>query len=237
MGSNLNTLTYGKCEEFIKTYRYYSTSTKDKEVGEVERSLIITTKRIVLESTNKSGFSRDEIPVELIDKVYTNFYRSKKSMIGLTLLIFGVITAALSLLIGSKLDVVFSRFNYALIGFGSFLIVLGLLYLILKKSKQAFKLTFFSTKQFYNFSSISGENYMIRERKAKKQAKKIKVISKVTPAAVVMLNELNALLIDIKDFNFQISYAKEMVLKKVMTLEEYENHYSFLLSRIINSYK
>lgn len=233
----MNNLSYSKSEELIKKYRYYSTSTKDKEVGEVERNLIITTKRIILESTNKSGFSRDEVPVELIDKIYTNFYRSKKSMVGLALLIFGVILTTISLLIGARMDVIFRGLNYAILGLGSLFIIIGLLYLILKKSKQAFKLTFFSTKQFYNFSSISGENYMIKERKTKKEAKKIKVVSTVTPAAALMLNELSAILIDIKDFNFQINYAKEMTLKKVMSREEYEQHYSSLLSKIINAYK
>lgn len=237
MTDNNDKLTYGASEEYIKTYYYHTSSSKEKEVKEVERSLIVTNRRIILEEKNKSGFSRDDFPIDFIERTDTRFYHSKKNKTGIVLLVFGLLISTGGFLTKNSLSNVFSGFNIALASFGIVLFVCGLLYMILKKTKQAFRITFSSSRKFYDFSNISGENYVIRQRKIKKSSKKAKVISKVTPAALVMINELNGLLIDIRDFNFQADYAKQMYLRNKLSIAEYEKHYAYLLERILNKYK
>ena len=68
MNKNQNKVTFAINEELIKVYRYFSSSRKD-EVGEIERSLIVSTKRIIAESTTEKGFTREEFPVDAIDRL------------------------------------------------------------------------------------------------------------------------------------------------------------------------
>ena len=237
MSNKFGELTFSRSEELIKTYRYYSSTVKDKEQGEVEKSLIVTTRRLILESTDNSGFSRDEFPVDFIERIDTKFYRSKKSLFGLIALVFGIVISVFSVIFNELINGLFNGFGFILIGFGVGLFVIGLLYLILKKSKQAFKLTLYSSKPLYDYGSISGENFISKDRFKKKEPKKIKVISKITPAAMVMLNELHSLILDIRDFNYQVEYGKKMVLSKKLSSEEYDHHYYFLLNKIVTLYK
>lgn len=237
MSENNTNLIFSRVEENIKVYRYYTSTLKDHDEADTNRNLIVTTKRIILESVNKHGFSRDEFPVEYIERIDTRFFRSKKSAFGLIMLLLGLIIAASALIIGPSLDVVFTGFHYLVAGLGVVILVLGIVHMAIKKSKRAFKLTLYSSKEFFAFSTISAENYVLKERNTKKESKKVKVVSNVTPAAFVMLNELNALLIDIKDFNAQIEYAKQMVLRKNLSPEEYEHHYHYLLNKIVTLYK
>ena len=110
--------------------------------------------------------------------------------------------------------------------------------MIRKKRKQSFSLTFYSTKQLYDFSSVSAENFIIKERKQRKGAKpkQIKVLSKITPAAVVMLNQIHALIQDIKEFKNQVRLYKKMQLDKDLTALEYQERYDALLERLKDKY-
>lgn len=229
-----NELIIARNEELIKIYRFYSSSTNTKEEGEVQKNLIVSNKRIVIESNNASGFSREELPLASIDRIDTRFYYAKRGKFGLLILILGIVLNGLSLIEIIKTS--FGTYNYLLNLIGTVLVVLGIIFFIIKKPKQAFKLTFYSYEEFHNLSSISGENFITKERKRTSE-KTVKIKSKVTPAARVMINELNALLIDLKDFNFQVDYAKQMVLKKNLSPEEFEHHYHFLLNKIITLYK
>ena len=235
--NSMHKLVTGNSEEYIKTYRYYSSSAKDKEVGEVEKNLIVTTKRIVLESQNNSGFYRDEFLIDFIDRVDSKFYHSKKSKIWIGLMIIGGLLMVGGFFMGGSLDALFAGANFALAGLGLVVFILGILYLIYKRSKQAFSLTLYSSKKFTDFADISGENFIIKPKRSKKGSKNVQVKSKVTPSAVVMLNELNALVVDIKDFNYQIEYGKKMLLESKITAVDFEKHYNFLLDKIASKYK
>lgn len=237
MSKKFGELSFGRNEELIKTYRYYSSTVKDKEQREVEKSIIVSTKRLVIESTDNSGFSRDEFPIEFIERIDTKFYRSKKGLFGIIGLFLGLIILVLGIIFTDDLNELFLGLGVIIVVAGMILFILGLLYLILKKSKQAFKLTLFSSRALYDYGSISGENFIYKDSVRKKDSKKIKVVSKITPAAMAMLNELNSLIIDIRDFNNQVEYGKKMVLRKKLSPEEYDHHYYFLLNKIVTLYK
>jgi hypothetical protein len=238
MGKNIDNFTIGQTEEVIKTYLYHSVSSSDKEIGDSVKNLIVTTKRLILESKNNNGFTRDEFPIDMIDGVNTKFYQSKKSKIWLLLMILGIGFIGPAIGVKDILSNVFGGLVIILIALGALLFIGGLVYLIRKKRKQSFSLTFYSTKQLYDFSSVSAENFIIKERKQRKGAKpkQIKVLSKITPAAVVMLNQIHALIQDIKEFKNQVRLYKKMQLDKDLTALEYQERYDALLERLKDKY-
>jgi len=235
MAKNLDVVSYSQKEEVIKTYQYHSTSSSDKALGQSVKNLIVTTKRIILESRNTAGFSRDEFQIDFIESINTRFYRSKKSKIWLSFMLLGIFIIVLGIVLVDFFNSLFSGFNIILYGIGALFFIFGLVYLIIKKPKQSFSLTLYSSKQLYEFSNISAENYIIKERK--KGSKKIKVFSKITPAALMMLNELSALLLDIKEFKYQVNLEKMLLVEKEIIEEEYAEKYQNLLNNLKEYYK
>lgn len=234
MGKNHDNLTIGQGEEVIKTYLYHSESSPDKSIGDSVKNLIVTTKRVILESKNNNGFSRDEFPIDLIEGVNTKFFQSKKSKVWLLLMILGVLLLVSGIVLKDAMSVVFASLNIIFIILGALLFIVGVVLLIKLKPKQSFSLTLYSSKQLYDFSTISAENYVVKERK--KGKKQIKVVSKITPAAVVMLSQLNALLYDIRDFKTQVEMFKNMQIQKLLTIVEYEERYEALLASLKEKY-
>jgi len=236
MNKNQNKVTFATNEELIKVYRYFSSSRKD-EVGEIERSLIVSTKRIIAESTTEKGFTREEFPVDAIDRVDTSFYHAKRGLLGFGLIIFGIIIFTLSFI--ENFTNIIPYLNIGLKVVGSLLFILGIVYFIIKKPRQAFKLTFYSKHLFYDLATLSGENFVIRERKSKrkKEAKQVKIVSKITPAALVMINEINGLIIDLQELNYELKHARKQVASGNMNRDSYTFLRSSLVEKIKELYK
>jgi len=235
MEKNLDLLVYSQSEDIIKIYQYHSTSSKDKVVGNSIKNLIVTTKRIVLESKSTGGFSRDEFLIDFVESINTRFYHSKKNKIWLVFMLLGMLGIGLGIGLIDLLNSLFGGFSFVVIGISALMFIFGVVYLITKKPQQSFSLTLSSTKLLYEFSNISGENYIKKERK--KGKKQIKIYSKITPAAVSMLNELNALILDIKDFKYQINMEKMAYIEKEITLEEYEERTKILANNLKDQYR
>lgn len=240
MGDSTNKFAYATSEQLIKTYRYLSSSNKEQKSDE-DRLLSVTTHRVILESISNNGFMREEYPVECIDHINSSFYHSKKGLFGLFFIILGVIIIGVSFI--EALNELFAFLKFILIGVGAVLIIIGILYFIIKKSKQSFKLTLFSRSEFHPLTTISGENFHKKEKKQKKNSnqkkatKEVKIISKVTPAAKVMINELSALIIDLKTYKYQMQENYKLVTKGNITIDEYNTLQESAITKIKETYK
>lgn len=240
MGEGQNKLIYASSEQLIKTYRYLSSSNKDQESDE-EKVLTVTTNRIILESSTSSGFVREEYPIECIDYVDSSFYHSKIGKLGLLFIILGVIIIGVSFV--GFIDEILPYLKLILIGIGTILLLGGILYFIFNKSKQSFKLTLFSKSEFHKLAVISGENFHKKEKiqknnkNRKKTVKEVKVISKVSPAAIVMINELSALIIDLKTYQYQMKENYKLVSLGKLTFDEYNTLQVSALNKIIDTYR
>ncbi len=223
----------GSTEELIKVYNYFKFNSSSKDVEDYSNSLTVTTDRIIIESVTKSGFVRDEYPLDCFERIDSQFFFSKKSKVGLLLLILGLVivigTLSFEFFVQSILYVLLGG-----IGLGAAIAILGLVLLIKLKSKQSFRLTLYSTKKFSSLTTLSGENFSISKRKLKrtKEVTKSKIVADVTEDALKMLNELNGLLIEIRHFKEKVKFMQDMLFQNIITVGEYEEDYEKLLTTL-----
>lgn len=225
-------LIFSSAEEVVKEYRYFSLSSNDKDIGDYSNTLTVTTDRVVIESINKSGFVRDEYPINSIEGMKSQFYHAKKSKVGLGLFIIGLLVIGLGF---GLMDILASIFEYLyliIVGVGLLFFIIGLILLIKLKSKQSFRLTMFSCKQFYSLTTLSGENFTSRKRKRNKETAKIKIVATITEDALKMLNELNGVFITVKHFKEEVACMRNKMLNNIISVSEFEENYARLLSAI-----
>lgn len=214
-------LVLGSFEVQIKKFPYLSVSSKDHG-GDTKNNLIITTSRVIIESTNKNGFTRDEIPIDSVDRVESKFVRIRSKALGIFILFIGIlilIAGGITLFLDQPLPVYVPLFSV-----GGLLSLISILVLLFKKAKQSFTLTFYTRDKFNLLANISADTFSSRRKKTKKNTN-VKIITNVTAEALKMLNEVHGIVIDVKRFNKQIECVEKLVYENKITRADFDEHY------------
>ena len=181
-------------EILIKQYDYSEKSVKDGlKKQRLQRKLIVTNKRIISEVEGKKQVSRKEMPIEAADYVDSTFTTQTGSLGGvIASFIFAAIFFALYFVLNKKI----SWFSYAVIP-AIICVVLGVVFLILYfiKRKAAVTLT---------ISGCKTENVLLdvgASSLASNKSKKEITISVDRKTSEEMINEIGAIIIDVKAQN------------------------------------
>lgn len=75
-------LKYGKSERFIKSYTYCNSSLRGRGGEEVQKNLIVTNKRLIIESKGIYDLSRNEIGINFIDRIDSSWKKSRTRAFG-----------------------------------------------------------------------------------------------------------------------------------------------------------
>lgn len=236
MAKEIYKIKYAKSEKFIKTYRYCSSSIKESGGIEVEKNVTITTERLIVEENSKNGFTRDEIAMSNIDRVETNWHDFKKPTLGLLWIILGIIAIIFSF-VGKRY---IQQYYLIPLIVGIVLFFLGFILIFRRKPQLSFILSVYSINPIYQQAMLTETNFSVKSKKSKRKKNKNlsnTIVVKVTPAALVMLNEIGAIIIDTKYYNDQTKNLLDLYNKKIIDEIEYNEKINALFLKIVDNFK
>lgn len=188
-------------ESVAKIYSYGHISSGRKK-NTIENSLIVTNKRVIYQSLGNKTVSRKEIPVEAAEYIDTKYTTQR---VGIWLTVFSFLIGAVLLVLG--LDVLKIEF-ISKYGLGLPLIVAGgvflalalfcVIRLICHRRRGAVEVIISGRLMENELLSFGVSNLKVRQKQAERL--RIKVDKNV---AVDMVNELGALLLNIRAANSQ----------------------------------
>lgn len=229
-------IKYAKSEKFIKAYRYCSSNIKESGGVEIEKNVTITTERLIVEENSKHGFTRDEIAISNINRVESNWQDYKKASMGYLWIVLGIISIVFSFL-GKRF---INQYYLIPLIFGILLFFWGLILIIRRKPQLSFLLQVYSTNPIYQQAMLTETNFSVKVKKSRRKKNKNvsnKIVVKVTPAALVMLNEIGAIIIDVKHYNEQTKKLLDLYNKKIIDEIEYNEKINGLFLKLVENIK
>ena len=201
-------LLLSKGEEIVKTWEYGEKKAKglfSSKKNNVKRSLIVTNKRIVSQSQGANTTARKEIPLSSADYVTSSFTKKQLSFIpAIVAAVFGLILLIVGLVIKGKDEydkILMPQYIFKLgfIALGAILLIVAIVLLIL----------FFVNRSAGVEIIIAGKcletqlmNVASSNLAKAKKAKLFKIIVN-KEIAFTMINELGAILLDLKQTSEQ----------------------------------
>ena len=195
-------LKLAKDEKIIKEYLYSTRAQKGLGGGKnsLEKKLIVTTRRVISESKSELTVIRKEIPLEACDYITSSYSKQATSLIGaIVCFVIGLIGIIASFVVKDEI------YKFIPLGVGAILIALGIVLLVLffiKKSASV-EVRIAGKLSEHSLLSVGSSNMGSR-----KKAKKIKIIVD-RHSSEIMVNEIGALLIDVKAGNIEAYEEKE----------------------------
>ena len=181
------TLKLAKNEIIIKRFDYTTRKIKNSK-----RSLIVTNKRIISEIMDRNSVMRKEIPVSEAEYISTSYANTKSSLVAFILFLILAIVAGI---VGWKVELPVSYMNYGLYGLAGLFLLLACIMLgkFFKNRAASVEITISGKKMETQVFSLGSSNMS-----SKSKAKDLK-IQIDRNQSIAMVNELGAVLIDVKN--------------------------------------
>lgn len=181
------TLKLAKNEIIIKRFDYTTRKIKNSK-----RSLIVTNKRIISEIMDRNSVMRKEIPVSEAEYISTSYANTKSSLLAFILFLILAIVAGI---VGWKVELPVPYMNYGLYGLAGLFLLLACIMLgkFFKNRAASVEITISGKKMETQVFSLGSSNMS-----SKSKAKDLK-IQIDRNQSIAMVNELGAVLIDVKN--------------------------------------
>ena len=181
------TLKLAKNEIIIKRFDYTTRKIKNSK-----RSLIVTNKRIISEIMDRNSVMRKEIPVSEAEYISTSYANTKSSLLAFILFLILAIVAGI---VGWKVELPVPYMNYGLYGLAGLFLLLSCIMLgkFFKNRAASVEITISGKKMETQVFSLGSSNMS-----SKSKAKDLK-IQIDRNQSIAMVNELGAVLIDVKN--------------------------------------
>ena len=181
------TLKLAKNEIIIKRFDYTTRKIKNSK-----RSLIVTNKRIISEIMDRNSVMRKEIPVSEAEYISTSYANTKSSLLAFILFLILAIVAGI---VGWKVELPVPYLNYGLYGLAGLFLLLACIMLgkFFKNRAASVEITISGKKMETQVFSLGSSNM---SSKSKVKDLKIQIDRN---QSVAMVNELGAVLIDVKN--------------------------------------
>ncbi|MCR5422957.1 MAG: hypothetical protein K6E74_04895 [Bacilli bacterium] len=181
------TLKLAKNEIIIKRFDYTTRKIKNSK-----RSLIVTNKRIISEIMDRNSVMRKEIPVSEAEYISTSYANTKSSLVAFILFLIMAIVAGI---VGWKVSLPVQYLNYGLYGLAGLFLLLSCIMLgkFFKNRAASVEITISGKKMETQVFSLGSSNMS-----SKSKAKDLK-IQIDRNQSIAMVNELGAVLIDVKN--------------------------------------
>lgn len=204
------TLKLAKNEIIIKRFDYTTRKIKNSK-----RSLIVTNKRIISEIMDRNSVMRKEIPVSEAEYISTSYANTKSSLVAFILfLILAIVTG----IVGWKVELPVHYMNYGLYGLAGLFLLLSCIMLgkFFKNRAASVEITISGKKMETQVFSLGSSNMS-----SKSKAKDLK-IQIDRNQSIAMVNELGAVLIDVKNQSLDelLGGVKEKEIKEEKAPEE-----------------
>ena len=212
-------LMLSKGEQIVKEFQYGEKKQKGLFAGKknnVKRSLIVTNKRIVSQSQGQNTTARKEIPLSAADYVTSSFTKHQFSIVpAIILAIFGLAALIAGLVMSnqkpsggssSSSDMTNQIIGFILLGLGGLFLILAiiLLFVFLFNRSAGVEIIIAGKCLETQLLDVASSNL-----KPSKKAKLFKIIVK-KEIAFPMINELGALLLDLKAGNLPQAAPKQV---------------------------
>ena len=174
-------------EVIYKRFDYTTRKAKNSK-----RSLIITNKRVISEIMDRNSVMRKEIPVSEAEYISTSYANTKSSLLAFILFLILAIVAGI---VGWKVELPVSYMNYGLYGLAGLFLLLACIMLgkFFKNRAASVEITISGKKMETQVFSLGSSNMS-----SKSKAKDFK-IQIDRNQSIAMVNELGAVLIDVKN--------------------------------------
>ena len=190
-------LKLAKEEKILKEYLYSTRAQKGLGGGKktIDKKLIITNKRVISESKSEYTIIRKEMPLFACDYITSSYAKQTTSLAGaIVCMVIGLIAIIVSFVLKEQMyKLIPLALGIVLIAIGIILLVLALL-----KKSASVEIRIAGKEAEHSLLSVGSSN-MTRT----KGAKKIKIIVD-RETSETMINEIGALLLDIKSGNFEL---------------------------------
>ena len=204
------TLKLAKNEIIIKRFDYTTRKIKNSK-----RSLIVTNKRIISEIMDRNSVMRKEIPVSEAEYISTSYANTKSSLLAFILFLILAIVAGI---VGWKVELPVPYMNYGLYGLAGLFLLLACIMLgkFFKNRAASVEITISGKKMETQVFSLGSSNMS-----SKSKAKDLK-IQIDRNQSIAMVNELGAVLIDVKNQSLDelLGGVKEKEIKEEKAPEE-----------------
>lgn len=192
----------GKNEVELRRFAYSSTDVRKNKKSEIvssTSSVIVTTKRVILEEKSNDSLTRNELPLQSIESINTNFrYEPKSSNIGLIIIsiIISLIGVVFTVISGSSYSIMF-------VGIGILFLVISII--TMKNERKNISIDFYtkSDNTLVDFAHITSQSLVFNTKRKKTKSSTGQTINKISvivnDEALDLVNELGALIIDAKD--------------------------------------